>query len=163
MTLAELNRSERAGFVAELGSIFEGAPWVAERTWSRRPFADVDRLHAALMATVAAARPDERLALFCAHPNLGARARMSEASVEEQAGVGLDRLTEHEYHELSRLTTAYRQRFGFPFLLAVHGRSKAEVLAALTQRLSSSPAEEQAEALAQVSRIARTRLQGVVR
>ena len=66
-------------------------------------------------------------------------------------------------HELSRLTTAYRQRFGFPFLLAVHGRSKAEVLAALTQRLSSSPAEEQAEALAQVSLIARTRLQGIVR
>lgn len=162
MTLTEVNAWERDRFVAELGSIFESAPWVAERAWSRRPFADLDHLHAAMTAAVAAARPDEVLALLCAHPDLGARTRMSEASVEEQAGAGLDQLTEQEYRELGRLTAAYRQRFGFPFLFAVQGRTKADVLAALSTRLSSSAAEEQAEALAQVSRIARMRLQSVL-
>ena len=162
MTVAELNGCERYRFVAELGWVFEGAPWVAERTWDRRPFADLEHLHAAMMAIVGSAHPDERLALLCAHPDLGARTRMSQASGEEQAGVGLDRLTEHEYRELGRLTTAYRQRFGFPFLFAVHGSTPADVRAALSRRLSASTGEEQAEALAQVSRIARMRLQSVL-
>ena len=162
MTLQEINTWERDRFVAELGWIFEGAPWVAERAWSRRPFDDLEHVHAAMMAAVAAARPDERLALLCAHPELGARTRMSEASVDEQTGAGLDRLTEQEHRDLGRLTTAYRQRFGFPFLLAVHGRTKADVRSALSNRLASTAAEEQAEALAQVSRIARMRLQSVL-
>src|SRR5688572_21389636 len=116
MTLAELNDAARQQFVAALGWIFEDSPWVAERAWAQRPFASVEALHGAMVAEVVAADPAEQMALLRAHPDLGARARMSDASQGEQAGAGLDSLTAEEFDQLQRLNTAYRARFGFPFL-----------------------------------------------
>jgi 2-oxo-4-hydroxy-4-carboxy-5-ureidoimidazoline decarboxylase len=158
MTLAELNDADLIGFVARLDGVFEDAPWVAERAWRRRPFASVDDLHAAMVAEMMSADHQEQVALLQAHPDLGARAPMSEASVSEQTGAGLDRLTPTEHARLLRLNRAYRDRFGFPFLLAVTGATKGDVLAALEQRLGSTAEAEWLEALAQVARIARFRL-----
>ena len=162
-TLDELNACDRAHFVAALGWIFEDSPWVAERAWQRRPFRHVDDLHAAMTSAVAAATPDEQVALLRAHPDLGARARMSRASIGDQAGVGLDRLSDDEFDRLQRLNAAYRQKFGYPFLFAVTGRTTQDILDALTRRLPADPAEEFSEALRQVYRIARIRLAATVR
>ncbi len=162
MTLAELNGAERECFVASLGWIFEDSPWVAERTWARRPFASVVALHDAMVAEVSAADPAEQLTLLRAHPDLGARARMSDASSGEQAGAGLDSLTAAEFERLQQLNAAYRARFGFPFLFAVKGSTKHDVLAALATRLPATPDVEFAEALRQVFRIAQFRLQEAV-
>jgi len=158
MTIAELNALERPGFVAALGWIFEDSPWVAERTWSARPFNGVDALYAAMMGELAQANPEEQIALLRAHPDLGTRARMSSASVGEQAGAGLDQLTPQEFERLQRLNSAYRNKFGFPFLFAVKGSTKHDVLRALERRLEASPEQEYQEALRQVHRIARNRL-----
>ena len=162
MTLVELNAAERECFVVSLGWIFEDSPWVAERTWVRRPFASVAALHDAMVAEVSAADPAKQLALLRAHPDLGARARMSDASSGEQAGAGLDSLTAAEFERLQQLNAAYRARFGFPFLFAVKGSTKDEVLAALATRLPATPDVEFAEALRQVFRIAQFRLQEAV-
>ena len=162
MTLDELNASDRVRFVAELGSIFEESPWAAERAWPHRPFASVDALHRAMTAAVSAASHDEQLALLRAHPDLGTRAQMTRASAVEQAGAGFDRLTPDEFDRLQRLNSAYRDKFGFPFLLAVKGSTKHDVLAALTARLPATPDEEFAEAMRQVFRIAWFRLQDAV-
>lgn len=162
-TLDELNAGDRERFVTALGWVFEDSPWVAERAWTRRPFARVDDLHAAMTSEVAAATPDEQLALLRAHPDLGARAKMSRASTGEQAGAGLDRLSDDESERLQRLNTAYRQKFGYPFLFAVTGRTPQDILDALTRRLPADPTEEFAEALRQVYRIARIRLDAIVR
>jgi len=159
VTLGELNASGRDAFVDALGWVFEHSPWVAARAWQRRPFSNLDALHAAMAAEVAAATHDEQAALLRAHPDLGARARMSDASVGEQAGAGLDRLTALEFDRLQRLNTAYRERFGFPFLFAVKGSTKHQILDALEQRLARGRDEEFAEALRQVYRIARFRLE----
>ena len=163
MTLDQLNTSDCDGFVAALGWIFEGSPWAAERAWRHRPFASVDALHRAMVEEVAASGREEQLALLRAHPDLGTRARMTAASAGEQTGAGLDRLTPDEFDRLCELNTAYRERFGFPFLFAVKGSTKHDILAALAARLRASPDEEFAEALQQVSRIAWFRLQDVVR
>jgi 2-oxo-4-hydroxy-4-carboxy-5-ureidoimidazoline decarboxylase len=163
MTLAELNDSDREGFVAAVGWIFEHSPWAAERAWSHRPFASLDAMHQAMVAEVLAAGRDEQLALLRAHPDLGSRARMTDASTREQAGAGLDSLTPDEFVRLQQLNTAYRDKFGFPFLFAVKGASKHDILAALAARLPASADEEFAEALRQVFRIAWFRLQGGVR
>jgi 2-oxo-4-hydroxy-4-carboxy-5-ureidoimidazoline decarboxylase len=87
---------------------------------------------------------------------------VSEASVAEQAGVGLDQLTQQEFERLLALNEAYRDKFGFPFLFAVKGSNKHEILDALERRLASSPEEEYPVALAQVYRIARFRLESVL-
>jgi 2-oxo-4-hydroxy-4-carboxy-5-ureidoimidazoline decarboxylase len=161
-TIAALNASDRTRFVDALGWIFEDSPWVAERAWQRRPFAGVDDLHAAMTSELARASVDEQLALLRAHPDLGTRARMSQASTGEQAGAGLAALTGEALDRLQHLNTAYREKFGYPFLLAVKGRTTHQILDALEQRLPREPREEFAEALRQVERIARFRLEETV-
>jgi 2-oxo-4-hydroxy-4-carboxy-5-ureidoimidazoline decarboxylase len=163
MTVAELNALDRERFVDALGWVFEHSPWVAARAWERRPFRDIDGLHSAMTAEVSAATRDEQVRLLRAHPDLGARARMSDASVGEQAGAGLDRLTAVEFERLQRLNTAYRDRFGFPFLFAVKGSTKDQILDALEERLGRAGDEEFAEGLRQVYRIARFRLEDILR
>jgi 2-oxo-4-hydroxy-4-carboxy-5-ureidoimidazoline decarboxylase len=162
MTLGDLNAADRDAFVGTLGWVFEDSPWVAERAWTRRPFASLSDLHQAMVDAVAAADHRDQLALLRAHPDLGARARMSEASVGEQAGAGLDRLTPGEFARLQQSNTAYREKFGFPFLLAVKGSTKDDVLTALDRRLSADLDAEFEEALRQVARIAAFRLEELV-
>lgn len=135
---------------------------MAERARLARPFTSVDDLHRAMTAAMEQATRDERLALLRAHPDLGTRARMSDASVGEQHGAGLDRLTPEEFDRLQRLNLAYREKFGFPFLFAVKGSTKHDVLAALERRLSAQPEDEFEEALRQVGRIAMFRLQDLL-
>src|SRR4030095_13373556 len=140
MTLADANTLTCDRFVSSLGWVFERSPWVAERAWNRRPFASIEHLHEAMMAEMFAARAEEQLALLRAHPDLGARARMSDASTGEQAGAGLDSLSRADFERLHTLNASYRERFGFPFLLAVKGRSTREILDALAARLPASSA-----------------------
>jgi 2-oxo-4-hydroxy-4-carboxy-5-ureidoimidazoline decarboxylase len=149
----------RDEFIARFGWVFEDSPWVAERAWERGPFASNKELHAAMVDVVGCATREEQLALLRAHPDLGARARMSEASVDEQAGAGLDRLTPAEYQQLQSHNALYRQKFGFPFLLAVKGSTKHDILKALERRLNAAPEDEFQEALSQVYRIAGFRLE----
>jgi 2-oxo-4-hydroxy-4-carboxy-5-ureidoimidazoline decarboxylase len=158
MTIDEINALDQNAFVEKIGWVFEHSPWVAERAWSRRPFASIGAMHQAMRAEVEAAEHDEQLALLRAHPDLGTRARMSENSTGEQSGAGLDRLTESEFERLRTLNEAYQLKFGFPFLLAVKGSTKFDVLEALERRLKSTADVEFAEALAQVYKIAAFRL-----
>jgi 2-oxo-4-hydroxy-4-carboxy-5-ureidoimidazoline decarboxylase len=162
MTLADLNALDRPAFSGAVGWVFENSPWVAERAWSHRPFATLAALHSAMADAVAAASPAEQLALIRAHPDLGARARMSAASEGEQAGAGLDRLTPAEFDRLHRLNAAYREKFGFPFIYAVKGAAKHDILAALETRLAAEPEAEHAAALAHIYRIAQFRLESLI-
>jgi len=112
---------------------------------------------------VESAACEEQLALLRAHPDLGARARMSATSTREQEGAGLDRLTSEEYAELTARNQGYRDKFGFPFLFAVKGGSKSAIMEALRRRASADAETEFPEALAQVYRIAWFRLESAIR
>ncbi len=162
MTLAEVNGLDREGFVAALGGIFEHSPWVAEQAWASRPFATVAGLHETMVRAVERASLEEQLTLIRAHPDLGARVKMSATSAGEQAGAGLDRLTAEEFERLQALNSAYRQKFGFPFIYAVRGSTKYDVLRALEQRLQASMELERATALEQIGRIAQFRLADII-
>lgn len=159
MTILELNSLSRERFVEKLGGIFEHSPWVAERTWPARPFAGIDPVHDAMVAQVETASRDEQLALLRAHPDLGTRARMSVASAGEQAGAGLNTLTSEELQRLETLNGIYQSQFEFPFIYAVKGATKEDILRALETRLDSSQEDEFREAMKQVYRIARFRLE----
>ena len=163
VNLGDLNARGRDAFVEALGWIFEDSPWVAERAWPRRPFASLKALHQAMIDVVQQGSEAEQLALLRAHPDLGTRARISDASTGEQRGASLDRLSADEYGRLQRLNDQYRRRFGFPFLFAVKGSTKEDVLSALEARVGRSRDEELTEALRQVYRIAEFRLEDIVR
>jgi 2-oxo-4-hydroxy-4-carboxy-5-ureidoimidazoline decarboxylase len=153
-------------FRRALGAVFEHSPWVAERAWPARPFATLDALHTAMAAAVRQASREEQLALLRAHPDLGgklARAgAMTEASVAEQSSAGLDRLSNEEYERFERLNTAYRLKFGFPFVIAVRHHDKRAILEAFGERLGHTVEQELEVALAQVFNIAHLRLDGLV-
>jgi 2-oxo-4-hydroxy-4-carboxy-5-ureidoimidazoline decarboxylase len=163
MTLSEVNAMDREAFVEAFGWIFEDSSWVARRAWDLRPFASREALHRAMTRQVESAAREEQLALLRAHPDLGARARMSAASTREQGGAGLDQLTPEEYAELKAWNRAYRDKFGFPFLFAVKGGSKSAIMEALRRRASVDAETEFPEALAQIYRIAWFRLEGAIR
>jgi 2-oxo-4-hydroxy-4-carboxy-5-ureidoimidazoline decarboxylase len=162
-TLAELHGLDRAAFVEALGWVFEGSPWVAERAWAARPFASVAALHAAMVQAVSRASPDEQLALIRAHPDLATRARLSDSSMAEQAGAGLDRLTPEEFARFHDLNVRYRERFGFPFVIAVRRHTKTTILAEFARRLDHTEPDERATALGEIAAIARFRLEEAVR
>jgi 2-oxo-4-hydroxy-4-carboxy-5-ureidoimidazoline decarboxylase len=163
ISFSELNEMAREEFATALGAIFEDSPWVAERAWSSRPFGSLDELCDGMNGAVLAGAREEQQALLRAHPDLGTRARIGESSTREQAGVGLDRLTPEEYDRLLRLNAQYKEKFGFPFLYAVKGSDKHMMLDALETRLGQAPAEEFEMALKQVFRIARFRLEDMIR
>jgi 2-oxo-4-hydroxy-4-carboxy-5-ureidoimidazoline decarboxylase len=162
MTLKEINAMNEEMFVEALGGIFEHSPWVARRAWSRRPFASREALHEAMEKEMELAGHDDQLALVRAHPDLGTRAKISSASTAEQAGAGLDQLTPEEFDRLQQLNGAYKTKFGFPFIFAVKGSTKSDILHSLGQRLDSTPDSEFQLALEHISRIARFRLEAAV-
>ena len=150
-----------ASFLATFGPVYEASPWVAEGVW---PAAEAGRLDdpaalaQALRAEVDAAPGQMQLAQIRAHPELAGRARMADASVKEQSGAGLDQCSPAEFEAFQRLNAAYNARFGFPFIVAVRGLSRAEILAAFEARLANDAETEFATAIAQIHRIAGFRL-----
>jgi OHCU decarboxylase len=159
MTLQEINALTRDDFVKALGWVFEDSPWVAEAAWNLRPFASHGELHSAMRQQVENAKADRQLALLRAHPDLGNRVQMSEASTREQAGAGLNELAQEEHTSLLALNREYRERFGFPFLFAVKGSGNRDIIEALRRRIGATPEHELHEALEQVYRIAWFRLE----
>lgn len=162
MSATPLARMDRARFIATFGGVYEHSPWVAEAAWARGPFADRAALHRAMEKVVAEASPARQLALIRAHPELGTRVALTTASRREQRGAGLDAGAPTERARLLELSATYSARFGFPFILAVKGKGRAEIIAALTARLAHSVAEEHATALAEIGRIAYFRLVDLV-
>ncbi len=149
----------RAAFVARLGGAAEGSPWVAERAWEAGPFDGPGSVADAFAAVVRQACPDEQLALIRAHPDLAGRAALSLESAGEQASAQLDRMAPGDLARLTELTAAYRERFGFPFVIRVRGRGVGEILAAAQERLGNDPDGERRAAVEEIVGIIRLRLE----
>jgi 2-oxo-4-hydroxy-4-carboxy-5-ureidoimidazoline decarboxylase len=162
-SLVELNQISQEEFTQALGAIFEHTPAIARRTWDDRPFASTADLHAKMVTVVSAMTPAEKLALIQAHPDLGSKAKMAEASVSEQAGAGLDRLSVEEFDRFQYLNREYRKKFSFPFIVAVKNHTKTSILEAFKQRLDNSIETEMQQALAEICEIARFRIESAIR
>ncbi len=148
-------------FLHRFGGVYEASPWVAEGVWPAAEAGKLDTLPAlaaAMREEVDAAPAEVKLALIRAHPELASRAKMADASVREQAGAGLDACSADEFAAFQRLNGAYNARFGFPFIVAVKGLTRADILAAFEARLANTPDAEFATALEQTHRIAGFRL-----
>jgi 2-oxo-4-hydroxy-4-carboxy-5-ureidoimidazoline decarboxylase len=156
-SLEQLNRMSQEDFVEALGAVFEETPAIAHRVYHQRPFASLRELHQQMVAVVKQMSPAEQLALICAHPDLGSKTKMAEASVQEQAGIGLDRLTASEFERFQSLN-AYRAKFGFPFIIAVKNQTKDSILEAFDRRLNNTIEIEIAQSLAEIAQIAYFRL-----
>jgi 2-oxo-4-hydroxy-4-carboxy-5-ureidoimidazoline decarboxylase len=164
--IVRLNAGPRDAFVSICGGLFEHSPWVAERAWERRPFASLSDLHEKMCGAVRHASPDEQLALIRAHPDLVGRlakeGRLTRESTAEQAAAGLTTLSAAEAEAFERYNAAYRERFGFPFVVCARENKAGAILTAFPARLKNSREQEIATALREIDKIARLRMDDAI-
>ena len=163
LTIDAVNALSGEAFVETFGDIAEHAPWVAAEAVEDRPFDDRDEMIEAFGEVIRDASREDQRALLIAHPDLAGRAAIAgdvtADSAREQAGAGLDRLTPEEYARFAVLNERYRAQFGIPFIFAVRGATKHQILASYEQRILRDAEDEFEAAVEQVIRIVRFRLE----
>ena len=160
--LAELNQMNRSQFTNALDGIFEQTPSIAFESWNHRPFKDFDALYQSMMDILWQMSSEQQLALIRSHPDLGSRLKMAEFSVQEQAGIGLDRLSPDQFEKFQALNQHYHDRFNFPFIIAVKNHTQDSILQAFTDRVNHSLETEFKQALIEILAIAKFRLKLLV-
>ena len=152
--------ADREAFVETYGPLFEHSPWVAESAYERGPYASREALYEGLVAAMYAAPEPQQVALVRAHPELAGKVATVDSG-REQSSAGLDRLERGEYDTLVSANAAYREKFGFPFVICVRDHDKASILEAAQARVRNDPATELRTALAEIARIAHHRLEAL--
>ncbi|MNI45610.1 Uric acid degradation bifunctional protein [compost metagenome] len=145
-------------FVAALGGIFEHSPWIAEAAYAQLPAHSVEELHRVMLTAAWSAPRSQVEVLLRSHPDLATRLQVTPLSAAEQQGAGLDRLTPDEFQLLTELNAAYTAKFGFPFILAVRGKNKDDIIRSIGERVNRPLEEEWEQALAEVAKITSFRL-----
>lgn len=165
LTPSSLSRED---FVKAFAEIYEHSPWVAEKAYdlgSDSVIDDIEVLHARMSDILLSADHARQLALINAHPDLAGKAavqgQLTEASTHEQAGAGIHQCTAEEFARFTELNEAYKARFAFPFIMAVKGSNRHQILAAFETRIHNSAETEFACALAEINKIAMFRLQAL--
>ncbi|WP_028239747.1 2-oxo-4-hydroxy-4-carboxy-5-ureidoimidazoline decarboxylase [Stutzerimonas azotifigens] len=163
LTPSTLSREQ---FVAAFADVYEHSPWVAEQAYDRGVDAsldDIETLHQRMADILLSAPRDAQLALINAHPDLAGKAavrgELTASSTSEQAGAGIHECTPEEFARFTELNDAYKARFGFPFIMAVKGSNRHQILAAFEERIHHSPEQEFTRALAEINKIAKFRLE----
>ena len=166
ISLTSLNQSDRNQFVESLGGIFEHSPWVADLVYESRPFDSRDQLHQIMLETVQQSPELQRMALICNHPELAgkeaAEGTLTNDSRAEQSRAGLNQCSAEELAQLQSLNLAYQQKFDFPFVIAVTGLDKTQIIAAIESRLNNSVSVEFDTSIAEIGKIGMIRLNALI-
>ena len=156
----KINKLSKSEFIKLFANIFENARWIAEELCNQKPFDSFDELSSKMLNIFENTTKENQLKILNAHPDLANKTKISSLtpdSLKEQTDAGLDQCTEEEFNEFKQLNNSYK-KFGFPFILAVKGKTKIEILNNLKKRISSSSKVEFSEAIKQVKKIASLRL-----
>ena len=159
----KINKLSQSEFIKVFANIFENAVWIAEELYKQKPFVDFNELSSKMMNIFEMSSKEKKLKILNDHPNLGDKTRISsltQDSLKEQKTVGLDQCTKEEFDEFKKLNDAYK-KFGFPFIMAVKGKSKIEILDNFRKRVNSESKIEFKEAVNQVKKIAKLRLENL--
>ena len=160
--LAELNTAPEEVFVGAIGPVYEHSPHFAQRVAAKRPFADIEHLRHALQQEVNHASENEQMELIKAHPDLVGRAVLTAESKGEQAAAGLTDLSAEEIESFRRNNAAYREKFGFPFIICARMNKKDAILEAFPRRLQNDADTEKKAALDEIHKIAALRLHDIL-
>ena len=161
-TIEQLNNIDTDQFTNHLGDVFEHSAWIARKAADAKPFSSKQDLHEYMVTIVREASVEQQVQLIKSHPNLGNRVKMSAASTGEQEQAGLQQLNEEEYIQFMETNEAYMKKFGFPFIMAVRGKSKDEIYLAMKERVNHDREEEFQTALQEIYKIAQFRLDEII-
>ena len=166
ITLASLNQYDRDQFVESLGGIFEHSPWVADLVYECLPFDSTAQLHQCMVETVEKSPEFQRMALICNHPELAGKeadaGTLTTHSKQEQSQAGLDQCSADELTQLQSLNRVYREKFEFPFVIAVTGLNKNQIIEALKARLQNSAQIEFDINITEICKIGKVRLYSLI-
>tara|TARA_B100000029_G_scaffold507566_1_gene592475 strand:+ start:4094 stop:4597 length:504 start_codon:yes stop_codon:yes gene_type:complete len=157
----KINKLQKSQFIKVFANIFENATWIAEELYKQRTFKDFDELSSKMMNIFDASSREKKIKILKDHPDLGNKTKISlltPESIKEQKNAGLDQCTKKEFEEFKKLNNDYK-KFGFPYILAVKGKSKIEILENFRKRINSEQKTEFEEAIKQVKKIASLRLE----
>ena len=156
----KINKLSKSEFIKVFANIFENTRWIAEELYNQKPFNDFEELSSKILNIFETTTKEKKLKILKDHPDLANKAKISlltPDSLKEQTSAGLDQCTEEEFNEFKKLNDNYK-KFGFPFILAVKGKTKIKILNNFRKRVFSDPEIEFAEAVKQVKQIANMRL-----
>ena len=156
----KINKLPKSEFIKVFANIFENARWIAEELYNQKPFDNFEELSSKILNIFETTTREKQLKILNAHPDLANKTKISlltPDSLKEQTDAKLDQCTEEEFNEFKKLNNIYK-KFGFPFILAVKGKTKMEILNNFRKRISSDPEIEFNEAVKQVKQIADLRL-----
>ena len=159
-TFNKLNKSE---FLSTFGNVFEKTEWIAEKCYNSKPFNNVQELVNKMMETFENSIKEKHLEILNSHPDLAVKKKLTKESENEQANANLNQCTNEEFEEFNKLNEKYKKKFGFPFIIAVKGKNKNEILNIFRQRITNNINLEFEEAKKQVKKIATFRLSEIIK
>ena len=159
----KFNKLSKIEFISTFGNIFEKTEWIAERCYESKPFNNLDELVLKMMEIFENTKKEKHLEILNSHPNLAVEKKLTEDSKNEQKNANLNQCTEEEFIEFENLNKEYKKKFGFPFIIAVKGKNKDEILDNFRQRITNDINLEFEEAKKQVKKIANFRLVEIIK
>ena len=162
-SIDKFNKLSKTEFISIFGNIFEKTEWIAERCYESKPYNNPDELVSKMMKIFENSEKEKHLEILNSHPNLAVEKKLTEDSKNEQKNASLNQCTDEEFVEFKKLNEEYKKKFGFPFIIAVKGKNKEEILNSFRQRITNNINLEFEEAKKQVKKIASFRLGEIIK
>jgi len=162
-TVDKVNNLRKSDFISIFGNVFEKTQWIAEKAYDSKPYKNFEELFSKMMEIFENSKKERHLEILNAHPDLAVEKKLTEDSKNEQKNASLNQCTDEEFVEFRKLNNEYKKKFGFPFIIAVKGKNKEEILNNFRQRLINNINLEFKEAKKQVKKIASFRLSEIIK
>ena len=162
-SIDKFNKLSKTEFISIFGNIFEKTEWIAERCYESKPYNNPDELVSKMMKIFENSEKEKHLEILNSHPDLVVEKKLTEDSKNEQKNASLNQCTDEEFVEFKKLNEEYKKKFGFPFIVAVKGKNKEEILNSFRQRITNNINLEFEEAKKQVKKIASFRLGEIIK
>ena len=162
-SIEKFNKLSKVEFISIFGNIFEKTEWIAERCYESKPYNNLDELILKMMKIFENTEKEKHLEILNSHPDLAVEKKLTEDSKNEQKNASLNQCNDEEFIEFKKLNEEYKKKFGFPFIIAVKGKNKEEILNSFRQRITNNINLEFEEAKKQVKKIASFRLSEIIK
>ena len=162
-SIDKINKLSKSDFISIFGNVFEKTEWIAQKSYDLKPYKNFEELFSKMMEVFENIEKEKHLEILNAHPNLAVEKKLTRDSKNEQKNASLNQCTEKEFLEFKKLNEEYKKKFGFPFIIAVKGKNKEEILNSFRQRITNNINLEFIEAKKQVKKIAIFRLSEIIK
>jgi len=162
-SLNKVNKLSKSDFISIFGNVFEKTDWIAEKAYALKPFNNFQELFSKMMEIFENSKKEKHIEILNAHPHLAVEKKLTEDSKNEQKNASLNQCNDAEFIEFKKLNEEYKKKFGFPFIIAVKGKNKEEILNSFRQRITNNINSEFEEAKKQVMKIANFRLSEIIK